>query len=90
MPEESEEREAYFERIGKTVSDLNGKIKELDKNSSAAQEILGGYTTERDYANNIYTKILGGIDEAQQKAIEDARKNREDQAKKDEKEPVSC
>ena len=58
MPEESEEREAYFERIGKTVSDLNGKIKELDKNSSAAQEILGGYTTERDYANNIYTKIL--------------------------------
>ena len=86
MPEESEEREAYFERIGKTVSDLNGKIKELDKNSSAAQEILGGYTTERDYANNIYTKILGGIDEAQQKAIEDARKNREDQAKKDEKE----
>lgn len=86
MPEESEEREAYFERIGKTVSDLNGKIKELDKNSSAAQEVLGGYTTERDYANNIYTKILGGIDEAQQKAIEDARKNREDQAKKDEKE----
>ena len=86
MPEESEEREAYFERIGKTVSDLNGKIKELDKNSSAAQEILGGYTTERDYANNIYTKILGGLDEAQQKAIEDARKNREEQAKKDEKE----
>lgn len=86
MPEESEEREAYFERIGKTVSDLNGKIKELDKNSNAAQEVLGGYTTERDYANNIYTKILGGIDEAQQKAIEDARKNREDQAKKDEKE----
>lgn len=86
MPEESEEREAYFERIGKTVSDLNGKIKELDKNSSAAQEVLGGYTTERDYAKNIYTKILGGIDEAQQKAIEDARKNREDQAKKDEKE----
>lgn len=86
MPEESEEREAYFERIGKTVSDLNGKIKELDKNSSAVQEILGGYTTERDYANNIYTKILGGLDEAQQKAIEDARKNREEQAKKDEKE----
>lgn len=86
MPEESEEREAYFERIGKTVSDLNGKIKELDKNSSAAQEVLGGYTTERDYANNIYTKILGGIDEAQQKAIEDARKNREEQVKKDEKE----
>jgi hypothetical protein len=86
MPEESEEREAYFERVGKTVSELNGKIKELDKNSSAAQEVLGGYTTERDYANNIYTKILGGIDETQQKAIEDARKNREDQAKKDEKE----
>ena len=86
MPEENEERESYFERIGKTVSDLNSKIKELDENSSAAQEVLGGYTTERDYANNIYTKILGGIDEAQQKAIEDARKNREEQAQKDEKE----
>lgn len=86
MPEESEEREGYFERIGKTVDNLNGKIKELDKNSSAAQEVLGGYTTERDYANNIYTKILGGIDEAQQKAIEDARKKREEQTKKNEKE----
>lgn len=76
----------YFDRIKKSIEDTKKKIRSLSVGSELYNELFPDLEAELKAAENIYYNILGGIDEAQQKAIEDARKNREEQAKKDEKE----
>ena len=76
----------YFDRVKQTIDDIKNKIKSLEPKSSSYSELFPSLDAELNAAENIYYNVLGGKNEEVLKAAEEARKQRKDQAKKDEKE----